>query len=537
MNLLKKIFSAFSPDERKWFFAALAILVLSAVTSAAFAIEEDGVFVPIAGGSFREGFLGQPIALNPVTSGNPVDQEISEIVFGRLSDLLAAYDVSSDGRSYSLKLKEGLKWDDGQPLTSDDVIFTIKTIQNPDVRSPLLKSWQGVAAERGSELQIKLTLPLSYVFFINNIERLSIIPKHIFGNIPTENFRLSDYNLEPVGSGPYKFKDFTKRKDGFISQYHFIPNENYVGEKPYIKDFYFDFFQNRDDVYRALKLHEINGFGGATPIDFDSAQFKGLAAQKIPLSDYYAVFFNQNSNPLLKDQNVRNALISAVDKDQIIKEVLSGNGTNIDAPGFTSTSSITGDNSSFDQDSARQSVNAFKIKNKNEQIVITLSVPDVEFLKDVAEVLKDSWQNVGVDQVNIVTFNPSDPTDATIKSRNYEMLLFGNILENPVDIFPFWHSSQKLYPGSNLALYQNLKVDNLIETIRQTSDPSKQSNLLTQAQSTIMNEQPAVFLFSLPYTYIHTKDLGGFNENFLTSPAERFKDVSSWYVAQVLVIK
>lgn len=516
----------------------MAILILSFLAGATLGISERGIFVPIAGGSYHEGFLGQPIAVNPITSDNPIDQEISSIVFNRLSNLLAAHEASSDGRTYSLKLKENLKWDDGQPLTSDDVIFTIKTAQNPEVSSPYLKNWQGVAAERGSELQIKLTLPIPYVFFMANIENLPIIPRHVFGSIPIENFRLSDYNLEPVGSGPYRFADFSKRRDGFITQFHFVPNPNYVGEKPYIKNFYFNFFQDSDDLNGAMKLHEVNGFGSATPLDFDVSGLKGLVADEIPMSDYYAVFFNQNSNPILKDDNIRSALTAAIDKNEISERALNGVGAPIDVPGFASMDPASyGDNSSFNEDSARTLITDFKTRNKNEQIVLSLTVPDVEFLKTTADIIKEDWLKVGVDQVNVKTFNPGDPSDNTIKSWDYEMLLFGNILQNPADLFPFWHSSQKIYPGLNLALYQNSKADNLIETIRQTSDESKRKDLLAQVQKTISNDEPAAFLFSLPYTYVHTNDLGGFNRSFITAPAQRFDNVSGWYVAQVRVIK
>ncbi|TSA44288.1 peptide ABC transporter substrate-binding protein [bacterium] len=537
MYFIKKIFWEFSSVERKWFFTSLSVLILSLATQTALSINERGIWVPITGGSYREGFLGQPMAINPILSNNPIDQEISSIVFSRLSDLLSTYEVSSDGRTYNLKLKEGLRWDDGQPLTSDDVIFTIRTVQNPEVRSPFSKSWQGVAAERGSELQIKLTLPLSYAFFQNNIKWLPIIPKHIFGAIPTENFRLSDYNFEPVGSGPYKFKDFSKRKDGFISQYHFVPNENFYGEKPYIRDFYFTFFQDPEDLYRALRIHDVNGFGSATPVSFDISSVKGVTEEKLPMPDYYAVFFNQNSNPLLKDKNIRTALASAIDKKRILDEALGGKASIVSAPGFASMDSMSGNNSNYNPDSAKQIISDFKTRNKNERINITLTVPDVGFLNKTAELIKNDWRDAGVDQVNINVFNPSDPTKATIKSRDYEMLLFGNILENPVDLFPFWHSSQRLYPGFNLALYQNSKADNLFENIRQTNDQLKQKDLLNQAQNMILSDLPAVFLFSLPYTYIHTSDLGGFNPDLITTPSEIFKNVNKWYVAQVKIIK
>ena len=536
MGLTKKIFSSFSAVEKKWFFSALAVLVLASLTDVTLAIKDNSVMMPIAGGSYHEGFLGQPTALNPIISQNPIDQEISGLIFSRLSDLLSTSDLSADGRTYTLKLKENLKWDDGEPLTSDDVVFTIKTAQNSDVHSPFEKSWQGIAVERDSELEVKLTLPLSYTFFTSNINWLPIIPKHIFGAIPTENFRLSDYNLEPVGSGPYKFSNFTKKKNGFISQYHFVPNPNYAGDKPYIKDFYFNFFQNSDDLFHAIEIHDVNGFGSATPVDFDVSKTKGVTEQKLAMSDYYAIFFNQNSNPILKDDGIRAALESAVDKDQIIKEALNGGGTDVNAPGFVGNPPI-GDNSNYNEDAAKKMISDFKAKNKNEQIDIVLTIPDVDFLEKTAALIKTDWENIGIDQVGIKTFNPDDPSDGTLESRDYEMLLFGNVFENPADLFPFWHSSQRIYPGFNLAIYQNQKVDNLIETIRQTNDEGTQANLLSQAQNAILNDGSAIFLFSLPYTYIHTSDLGGFNNDLVTNPAERFRNANEWYISQIRVIK
>jgi ABC-type transport system substrate-binding protein len=161
----------------------------------------------------------------------------------------------------------------------------------------------------------------------------------------------------------------------------------------------------------------------------------------------------------------------------------------------------------------------------------------VDFLKKTAEILKSGWEGAGVDQVSLKTFNPGDPGNATVKSRDYEMLLFGNVLENPLDLFPFWHSSQRIYPGLNLALYQNQKADTLIETVRQTGDEVKQRETLEQIQNAILGDVPAAFLFSLPYTYVHSGDLGGFSETSVTNPAEKFRNVNLWYVAQVRVIK
>ena len=164
MRLMKKIFSVFSLSERKVFFAAVAVFFISGISGLALAVGENSIMVPIKGGAYHEGFVGQPIALNPITSQNPIDQEISSMIFSRLGGLLSVYDASSDGRIFNLKLKEGLKWDDGEPLTSDDIIFTIRTVQNPEVNSPFLRAgraWHGT----GRRASDKTHTPLFLTYF------------------------------------------------------------------------------------------------------------------------------------------------------------------------------------------------------------------------------------------------------------------------------------------------------------------------------------------------------------------------------------
>lgn len=538
MAILKQIFTHFSSEERRWFVGSTIVFFVALIAHTTLAIRDHSVFIPVEGGSYHEGFVGQPIALNPVMSNNPIDQEISALLFTRLGNLMNGYEVSDDGREYILKLKEDLLWSDDEPLTSDDVIFTIKTAQNPDTYSPLAKSWQGVAVERVSQLQVKLTLLSPYVFFADTVANLPVIPKHIYGNIPVQNFRLSGYNLEPVGSGPYQFEKFTKRKDGFITRYHFVINDNFIGARPYIRDFYFDFFQNTDDLKRALAKRDINAFGTVAPLSEGTMDIRGLATRKIPIPNYYAIFFNQNSNPLLRDDSIRKALVAAVDQNAIVENALRESAIPVFGPRLIfENGGIMSGSSTFDPDRAQELINAFKTKNKNERIEIALSVPDVPFLKNVAEYVRNMWMDAGIDEVAIRVFNPSDPTDATVKSRDYEMILFGNVLENPEDLFPFWHSSQRTYPGFNLALYSNRKTDTAIETARQSGIESRRNTQIVQETSLIMADAPALFLFSLPYTYVHTPSLKGFSPEILGIPADRFNEVNNWYVAEVRVVQ
>ena len=161
---LRRIIHAFSKRERIAFFSALALVGGTAVALTTIAISDRSIVIPVAGGTYVEGAIGQPSVVNPVISQNPVDQDLAALLYAPLPDLAASIAMGDGGQSYTVKLKEDLLWSDGTPLTSDDIVFTVATIQDPDAHSPLARSFQGILVERESELQVKFTLPAPYVF-------------------------------------------------------------------------------------------------------------------------------------------------------------------------------------------------------------------------------------------------------------------------------------------------------------------------------------------------------------------------------------
>lgn len=538
-KLIKKFGGTLSRRERTVIIVSVVILVFSFIARTSIAFKEGSVWVPVAGGAYREGMLGQPIAINPIISTNPVDEDISRLIYSNLTDLIENYEIKEDGRIYVLKLKEGLKWDDGQPLNANDVIFTIETVQDPTVRSPFAKSWNGVVAERVSEVRITLTLRTPYVFFEENLNRLPIIPKHIFGNVPGSNLRLSSYNLEPVASGPYRLKEFSKRRDGFITSFHLVQNEDYPKDKPFIKDFYFNFYEGINDIKNDFALRKIDGFGSLNPLGNNNFN-SGLTVNKIKMPRYYAIFFNPNTNPVLKDKNLRMALSGAINKEQIKNEVFAGDAEIISGPLGKFIEEYK-NASVYNPDNAKNKIDLLSVK----KISLTLITPKIDFLLKTADIIKSTWLAAGINEVNIISLGPEEFLENVLKPNNYELILFGNVLENPLDLYPFWHSAQRFYPGLNLALYRNAKVDNLLETLRQTSNSEEQKSIAAEVQDLITGDNPAAFLFSLSYIYVHTKNLQGFDfENSPTGEAkyvvrasDRFNNVNKWYLAKARTIK
>jgi len=551
MKIFVEIYKKLTKIERHVFHGAAIIFFISALMLGILIFESITTKKPASSNIYREGVVGQPIAINPVISGgNGADADLEELLFSDLVELTKEYKVSANGQTWNLILKDDLRWSDGKPLTSDDVIFTIDTIQDTGSRSPLLQTWQGVVIDRISELEIEINLRAPYIYFLDNLKDLRIIPKHIFGTIPPENIRLSNFNLEPVGSGPYKFSSFEKKKDGFILAYHLATNEYYSGTVPYIENFDVNFYPSSALLTEAFNSGEIDGFGGINQKYLDQIKLNYSLSEKI-IPQYYAIFLNKNSKTALADKEVIKAFNFAVNKQEITEKVFDNKAMVVSGPilpvieGYDTTSSSTQKfsvdeaNALLDKSgwklNAETSVREKKIK-KMETLEFSLIVPQIPFLSETAEIIKENWAKIGV-KLNLIALNPDDIANDVLKTRNYEMMLFGNILKSNPDIFSFWHSSQRFYPGLNLALYENKKVDGLLESIRKNTDENLRKIDIVKLQQLISADNPAIFLYSPIYLYVAPKDFGGFDEKIINTPADRFRNAPEWYLETTRVFK
>jgi len=557
------LFKKLSRAERLLFIASSLIFIISIAFVIINFFNQNTHLVPVSGGEYIEGVIGQPSFINPVLAANEPDRDLTELIFSKLLDLVESYKMSEDGRVWNVRLKENLFWDDGQPMTSDDIIFTIETIQNPDSHSPLFSFWQGVDAERVSEREIKLILPETYVFFENTLKELKIIPKHIFASIPAANFWLSDYNLEPVGNGAFKFSSFKKEHSGFISEYQLVRNELYCGQKPYLNKITFKFYQNEEELIKNFNSGNIDGFG-----ILDQKKFSKISIRhqifELRMPRYYAVFFNPYKQDILKDKNVRLALNYATDRKKIIERVFNGKAIPVEGPlllGIKGYDANAYPQEEFSLEKAAQilelsgwqvntegirekNINSARFKNQKSEkeelrrLEFNLVVPQIPFLVETAQILSEDWSKIGV-KLNLIIQPSQEVNDEIIKTRNYEMILFGNTfrsIDSP-DLSSFWHSSERFYPGLNLSLYENKTVDNLIQSIRKSLDETERQSELASLQSLIIQDHPAIFLYSPFYFYL-TKDwLKGFEEKFISSTSDRFENIEKWYIKTARVFK
>jgi peptide/nickel transport system substrate-binding protein len=548
----KKIFAALTKKERITFVLALAGTVVSFAVVIGLVIAQTTRAVPAAGGEYTEGIIGQPEYINPVIASSQTDLDLVKMVYSNLSDISDSVTPSADFKTWDVRLKQGLTWQDGQQLTSDDVVFTVNSIQNPDANSPLYQSWQGVTVSRVSELEVRFTLSNPYAFFGDTLNNLYILPKHLFADTPPGNWHLSDYNLKPVGSGPYQFISYDKNSNGFISSYQLAAWNGTIEAHPLIQNFDFAFASDENALVQSFNNGTIDGFGNVSPTNIAKIT-RPDNTFTWPTSAYYAVFFNQSVNLGLQDSAVREALSVALDRNALVAATLGSNGTPAYGPvpqGAASYNSAVASGTAVSTTFAENlldnagwtvsSSSAFRaktIKGVTVPLVVNLTVPQIDFLTDTADYLQNVWQAIGV-QVVITPDSSNDIVNNLIPARNYESLIFGNVLGPSSDLYSFWDSSQDFAPGLNLSLYNNPTVNLLIERARQNANAASSSQELAAAQVDIVANYPAIFLYSPDYVYVTNKNVQGISTStLLTDPSDRFREIESWYLNTARVLK
>ncbi len=518
--------------------------------------------MPMAGGSYTEGVVGFARFINPTLAFSDADKDMIALVYSGLlkaspegklvANLADSWTISDDELSYDVKLKSGLTFHDNSPLTADDVVFTIEKMKDPAVKSPKADIWNGVRVEKVSDTEVKFTLQKPYAAFLENLT-FGILPKHVWKDVDAQGFDVHILNREPIGSGPYMVKKTEVDASGIYQSYTLSAFKNYALKTPYIDTITVKFFKNEDDAVAAYKAGDIDGLGGVSPEKATELQKDGYSIVSTSLPRVFALFLNQSSAPVLTNKEARKALNESIDREHVISEVLQGWGSPESGPIPLNLQSqpALGMSTSTRESMNEKIVAAQKIltdkgwklgednifiketksgkKTETQRLSFSISTSNIPELKKTAEILKDTWTKLGAD-VSVQIFEPSDLTQKVIRPRKYDSLLFGNVIGRDLDIYPFWHSSERNDPGLNIALYTNLKADKALETLRNTSDESKRQAAFDTFRNEVSTDIPAIFLYSPGYIYATNKYVQNIQLQNMTSISERFMNIDKWYM-------
>lgn len=536
-------------------FGFLALIFVVSVVWSLFIVNKSFLTnVPVEGGALIEGSIGSPRFINPVLAITRADHDLVALTHSGLlrltpdgtleNDLAESITVSDDGLVYNVVLKPDRRWHDATPVTAEDVAFTIGLIQKPGLKSPLRGNWSGVTVELISRYEINFVLENQYTPFMENLT-VGILPKHIWDTLSDEELPFSQHNIEPIGSGPYAVTEIKRNPAGLISEYHLELSPEYSGEAN-IESIIVRFYQNEEAVLTALKEGEINATAALSEQwlkDLNRATFTFVSE---PLPRVFSIFYNQNKNPALRDLSARAALEAAIDRQELINRAVEGYGRPTDAPlppGWIET--VTYQES--EQSHEARIVSAKRIlenggwtKNANGRwekkisevdtpLIISIRSANGPLFEKIATYLTEVWQELGV-EVTVELYEQSDLVQTIIRPRDYQALLFGIDIGRSLDLYPFWHSSEREDPGLNVSLYANLTVDQLVSGLRTSTSTTDRNELIGRFLGEVEKEKPAAFLFTPSFEYVVRSSIKTTAMKRLQRPSERFSNVTKWHM-------
>lgn len=501
--------------------------------------------VPAEGGTYVEGVAGGPTYLNPLLSGyNQVDGDLVSLIFSGLTeinergevvpDLALRWDISEDGLTYTFYLRPDVRWHDGEPLTADDVVFTIEALQEPDFQGPpeLATLWQAVTAEKRSDHIVSFTLQEPFAPFLA-YTTLGILPKHILKGVPATEFPPHPFSAHPVGTGPFRILELTAE--------HALLEANpyYYGQKPYLDKVEFRFYRDYGEIFAAYQRGEVEGISRILPPDLDRVrQAEGLSLYSTWLSGYNLIFLNLEA-PVFQEKEVRQALLWAIDRQRIIDQILDGQGLVVDSP-------ILPNSWAYDEDIPRYDYNPQRAKalleeagwvdtdnnGVREKEGVPLEFPlltnddplRVRIIEEIAMELAEVGMRV---HTQVLGYGASE----ILQSRHFTAVLYGwGDLPPDPDLYEMWHSTQTTDEGQNYGGFANRDVDELLEQARLINDPIQRAELYRRFQEIFAQEVPALLLYYPIYNYAVGEQVKGVQLAPLSIPSDRFRTIADWYV-------
>jgi peptide/nickel transport system substrate-binding protein len=499
---------------------------------------------PKKGGHVIEGNFSDIRTLNSMLSSDTASNQVIGLMFDGLlnykknGDLVPALasdlpKTSSDGLTYTFKLRDNLKFSDGHPLTADDVVFTYQLAYDPKykaVSSPrrgdLSKYIASVTAQDPKTVVIQTTQV--FAPFLANHALYGILPKHVLGDLDPKAVNTADFNTAPsVTNGAFKFVKWEKGQQVTLAR-----NDNYWNGPAYLDSYVYKVLPDSVAVTNQLKTGEID-IGPVDPGQFDAIKTAtNVVTSEFPVPTF--TFYAYNLDPaklggqLFGDKAVRQALLYALNRQQIVTAIFFGHGSvanSVEPPTSWAYKDKPQVLYSFDKakaesllDGAGWAKGADGIRAKGGQKLKFEMITNAgnKQRESMLTVMQQSWKDIGVDATPKLIQFPQ-LVSQIVSIRTFDVFLVGFNWGADPDVSPLYHSRNAAPGGFNGADFKNDQADTLLDQALNTLDRSKRKDLYGQFQDLMSDQEPSpVILFNSGIYGVNTRvqgtDFGPFNQ-------------------------
>lgn len=535
--------------------AVSALLVLG--FTGALALSNTAVSRPLSGGTYVEGLTLLPRQINPLLSDparDPAGADIQALVFDGLMRIgvdglpepALATDVpqpTANNTVYTFALRPGLTWQDGTPVSADDVLFTLRAVQSSGFTGdPVARSiWREVLVEKVDDRTVRCTLSAPFAPFLSQAT-FPILPAHLLGDLAPEQWAAASFSQKPIGTGPYQLTELTTEHAVLKA------NQQYFGGKPFLDTIEFRFFNSAQDALTALNRGEIAGLGYLGTSDIGRAPLpRDVSPRQTPLDAYTTLTFNLRVAPL-SNQGVRRALARGLDKDALIANALDGQATRLDTPilpgWWAADSSLTVPPASPQAAtdalvSLGYAPGADGVLQKDGQaLTLPLLTDDTPDRLAAAQEIARQWGALGV-KVDVQTVQ-ADVLQQRLEAHDFVMALHGwQRLGPDPDVLELW-DGRFAETGRNYAGLQDDQINQVLREARQQQDITTRRALYATFQQRWLELAPSITLYQPLFTYA-TRGLSGLERTpagnnagsstqLLIGREDRFRNVTGWFL-------
>lgn len=511
---------------------------------------------PEQGGVYSEALVGSLGRLNPLLDwNNTADRDVDRLLFSGLvrfdergmphADLADSWGVSQDGTIYNFTVRSNAVWHDGTPVTSDDVIFTIEMMKSAGSLYPqdIKDLWGRVEVTRLNEKNLKFTLPEPYVPFLDYLT-FGVVPKHLLESIPPDQMASAEFNIKPVGTGPYKFDQLIV-ENGQIQGVVLARSTNYYGTPSFIEQVVFRYYPTSADAFEAYRQGEVSAVGQIS-LDVLNAALEepnlALYSSRLPQMGFVLFNLTNPELPFLQDAEVRRALMLGLNRPNIINTVLQGQAFVADSPILPGSWAYFDGVETFEYDPdaaiALLKTEGYVIPAGGGEVrakdgiplAFTMVHPDDAVHTQIAQAIQTQWGRIGV-RVELQPQPYDQLVLTTLASRAFQAALVDlNLSRTPdPDPYPFWHQAEAV-GGQNYSGWDNRAASEYLEQARVTADYSLRAKLYRNFQVVFARELPALPLYVPVYSYGVSTQVQGVQIGPLYEPSDRLNTFTRWYL-------
>lgn len=536
--------------------AAISILLISQKPDSLQPVIEPEV-KPAEGGIYSEGIIGTFRRLNPVLDYfNEADREVDRLLFSGMlriddrglpqADLATSWGISRDGTIYNFSLNPNAVWHDGKPVTSDDIIYTIQLMMTDDspVPADVRDFWKQIEIVRLDENTIQFKLPEPFAPFLDYLT-FGVLPSHLLGDLSMADVINDNFNLQPIGSGPYQF-DHLITANGQIDGVVLKAFKDYYSHGAYIDQIALRYYPDAATAYAAYQAGEISGIGNVSTDILDKVLKEkklNLYTTRLPVMTMILLNLDNPQVKFFQDVNVRKALMQGINRQEIIDSIENGQAILADGPIFPGSWAYYDgiEHYSYNPNQAISMVRdaGFTIpaaggnvrtSEDGTALSIELLYPDDREHAAIVNVIRKDWEALGV-QVTVNALPYDQLVSEHLDTRNYQAALVDlNFSHTPdPDPYPFWHQTQ-ITSGQNYSMWDDRQASEYLEQARISTDLAERTRLYDNFQVRWSQELPALPLFYPVYTYAVSSDVQGVSIGPILEPADRFNHVTNWYL-------